>query len=235
MAKKPECNLKVSSYTSGNVTTPVATKSSSIPTGILNPDSVFYVAPPSSVSPEKDCPICRGGGSMRNPENPLEFQTCECVEKKKIQRYLTPTYAGAARIPFESFKTEMYYRKNILIHNLAQNIYQSIVKSFLLYTGYKHSHLTVSGHDILDAYFKQFEQNALQPLLNVEYLFIYLCVDPINKQYSANIPSLFEKRRQSGLFTWVYTNKEINSEPFKRIYSSELVEFILTNFQTPGK
>lgn len=235
MAKKKEMEIKGGNYTSANTSTTARSSSYVITTGILNPESNFYTITPADVSPEKDCDICKGKGLMRCPEDPSSFQSCDCVEKKKILRYLTNTYSGAKTIPVASFNTEAYKNRNLLLQNIAQPIYLSIVKSFLLYTLYKHSHLTVSGYDILDAYYKQFEQDALMPLLNADYLFITLCIDPINKQYAANLPSLFEKRKSLGKFTWIYTNKEIQSEPFKRIYSHELACYILENFHAPGE
>lgn len=130
----------------------------------------------------------------------------------------------------KEFDPSLLIEKDILISSCPQSLYKSIFKSFLLNTGMRYRHLTLSGYDIMQAYLTNTDQQDFTRASEVDILLLYLTADPFNRAYSNVITSLIQKRRFNSFSTWIYTPHRIKEGAFTALYGSELAEFIDTKF-----
>lgn len=182
--------------------------------------------PASPLKPQPDCPECRGTGAVTLAEG--RRQKCVCILKQEAQRYLTPTYADARYI--KTLDTQPLMGKNILIPGDLSTL-KSLVKSFLLNTAMKYQHETKSGYDVMQAYLNNSETAEFSNLCRVDFLVLYLVVDPFNRSYSNVLCSLLEKRAYYNIPTWVYSPTPVHTEKFRGLYGEEFAETIRLKFQ----
>lgn len=172
-----------------------------------------------------DCPECHGRGYVWKGEQQLK---CACLLKQEALYYLTSTYAEAKYI--KEFDPKPLLGKNLLLQTTKQGLYKSVFKSFLLNTGMRFSHDTVSGYDVMQAYLTNSESNEFTRLSTLDTLMLYLVADPMNRSYSNVLTSLIQKRTFNQKATWVYTPYKIKEGIFTNLYGVELAEYLDTNF-----
>lgn len=209
---------------------PPVNKGGDIPE-IIKPKKFLLV--PNSLKPDEDCNICNGTGSMLIKGNLFD---CYCVVEKQWLRHLTSEFINAGNIP--NFQKDKYLNKNILLENKPREVFNAIVKSFILHTDCKINFLTATGNDLIRDMFQDDETGKMkmdERYRCVTLLFLILGEDPVNKLYATELRSLIDKRIRNGLFTWVYAEHPLNSVQFKSKYSTSLAEYISKIFQPPGK
>lgn len=175
---------------------------------------------------QADCPECAGRGYVLSADT--QQRKCSCLLKQEALHYLTPTYAEAKYM--KEFDPKPLAGKNILLQSNPQALYKSIFKSFLLNTGMKYSHATVSGYDVMQAYLTNTDGSEFTRQSELDVLLLYLVADPMNRSYSNVITSLIQKRTFNQKATWVYTPSKISDAIFTNLYGQELSEFINKNF-----
>ena len=165
------------------------------------------------------CPKCQGTGYQ-----PLEtggISECMCKLRERALKYLTPVYAEENYIT----KLNADLLKGNFILNSSQNP-KSLIKSFLLNSGMIYTHQTVSAYDIIQAYLTNSEEKLYNHYRDVGMLVVFLIRDPKNVAYGQVISSLLQSRILSKKITWIVTQNPIHSEDFKRMYGSDLSEFL---------
>ena len=97
------------------------------------------------------CPTCHGTGVMQEGSRLLE---CTCVLRQRIAHYLTTQY-GPEISWHHNFPAEQYMHKDVLIENTGQwsvsefrRLAFAAVKSFLLLTGRRFSHRTLTPYEV---------------------------------------------------------------------------------------
>ena len=153
---------------------------------------------------------------------------CLCMLKARAQNYLTPTYVNSKYM--RDFNVTPLVDQNILLDTVSQEYYKSLVKSFLLNTGMKYKHLTVTGYDLLQAYLNNSETGLFEYYSKIDLVFIYLAFDPKCNSYGIIITSLLEKRSLYKKPTWIFSNMSINSNAFLERYGDKLSEYCKKNF-----
>jgi len=170
--------------------------------------------------------MCNGKG--RVPGKKKGTVRCACLLRQEAIIYLTDIYANAKYI--KGLNANLLKGKNLFIDQDAQRTFKAAIKSFLLNTGMKYRHMTVSAHDILTFYLGKMEGPEYRTMESIDILILYLVADPRSKSYGDIIISILEKRNLRNLPTWVFTNKLISSQQFKDAYSIKLSNFLTKNF-----
>ncbi len=169
-----------------------------------------------------DCPTCHGAGVMAEGRRLLE---CTCVLRQRIAHYLTRQY-GPEISWHHNFPREQFMHKDVLLENTAalrepqyRKLAFAAVKSFLLVTGQRFSHRTLTPYDIVLFYLANLEERGLDNLAaRVDVLIIRLGIDPPNKSYQSVLPWLIRRRREFGFSTWILSAISPNSDAFEKNY-----------------
>lgn len=208
------------------------TSSEIVLTGILggNLNSLSSITPAYSLLPDKECDICNGTGRMLK-ENGKKTE-CICILQKELAQYLTIKYANADKIP--NFDTTPFKGKNLLLQNMSVEVFRSIVRAFLTLTGQKYKHLTVSGQELFNLHYKDAEQRGFTAASEIDFLIIFLSMEPVNKSYGQIITSMLEKRILNDKITWIYHRDGVESRNFASVYTTTLSNYILQHFQKPN-
>src|SRR3712207_5715022 len=107
-------------------------------------------------APDHDCPRCRGKGFVPGAS---KAQECNCILKQRALAYLTPTYGpGIAGDP--AFRPEPYLGKDVVVANPVRlpvgrfgQAARAVVKAFLLTTGMRLTHRTLTPYDVFRVMF----------------------------------------------------------------------------------
>ena len=153
---------------------------------------------------------------------------CLCQLKAKAQTYLTPTYVNAKYL--RDLNVTPFLGKNILLDTVPQEQFKSLFKSFILNTGMKFKHMTVTGYDCLQAYLTNTEAHIFDQYVHIDLLVLYLAYDPRCNSYGTIFTTLLEKRSLVKRPTWIYSNTSINSNIFLEKYGDKLVNYCRENF-----
>ena len=180
-----------------------------------------------SIAPDVDCPKCGGSPGLMSSGDGRKIK-CICILVQEAKQYLTPVYANAKYI--KSFKAQELIGKNMLIDSVPQMAFKAVIKSFLLNTGMRYSHITATAYDILQAYLTDTEHRLFKSMAEVQYLIIFLVADPRNRSYGDIIVSLLEKRANYGLTTILYSSKHVGHCDFRAAYSDKLTKFLEDHF-----
>lgn len=170
------------------------------------------------------CGKCDHGYIMRDGKR----MECLCVLKAKAREYLTPTYMDAKYD--RGVDPSKLEGRNILMDTVTQPYFKSLVKSFLLNTGMKYKHLTVTGYDCLQAYLTNTETHIFDWYAKIDFLILYLAFDPRCSSYGVIITSLLEKRAMNKIPTWIFANYSISSNVFLERYGDNLSMYCKRNF-----
>jgi hypothetical protein len=93
------------------------------------------------------------------------------------------------------------------------------VKSFLLVTGQRFSHRTLTPYDIFLLYLANLKERGLDNLAShVDVLIIRFGIDPPNNSYQSVLPWLIRRRRDLGLSTWILSAMPPNTDAFEKNY-----------------
>lgn len=157
--------------------------------------------------PAPDCPCCRGSGVVREARGLLE---CTCLLRQRAVHYLTPRY-GPGITWDADFDPKAYQGRDVIIRNPARlSIPQfrqaaySAVKSFLLTTGMRLSHSTLTPYDVFRHLFKTDDTQALHELSRaLDVLVLIFEGDEPRETYATQLPWLIRKRRDEGVATWL--------------------------------
>ncbi|MBF0527428.1 MAG: hypothetical protein HQK56_20285 [Deltaproteobacteria bacterium] len=163
------------------------------------------------------CPECNGSGYLWGVKGKKE---CSCKLKARALEYLTPMYADARY--YKELDTSKLLNKNIYCKTNDKHAFKTAVKSFLLNTGMKFKHLTVTPYDLLQLYLRDAEDKGFSRLFGIDYIFIMFIADPKNGHYGNIISSLLESRDLRGTKTWIFSEKNLESDAFIKAYSQEL-------------
>jgi hypothetical protein len=168
------------------------------------------------------CPTCHGTGVMEEGRRLLE---CTCVLRQRISHYLTPQY-GPEISWHHNFPREQFMHMDVLLENtgaLREPLYRELalaaVKSFLLVTGQRFSHRTLTPYDIFLLYLANLKERGLDNLAShVDVLIIRFGIDPPNNSYQSVLPWLIRRRRDLGLSTWILSAMPPNTDAFEKNY-----------------
>lgn len=108
--------------------------------------------------------------------------------------------------------------------------FKSYVKSFLLNSGMRYTHRTVTPQEIISAYVSNEGRADFNHLKQVQLLILYVHIDPPNRQYGTIMTSIIEERKLRGLPTWLYTPGSVSTTSFGNIYSPEFQALITGSF-----
>lgn len=174
---------------------------------------------------DKECDLC---GNKRYIQEDNYRVKCKCLIEKEIREYLTPMYLNDVKwFKRGSFDTNIKFvmdKKPLLKVGIPWLEFKKYVKSFLLNTGCKYSHETVSPEDVFYTFFHRTEDDSFERLKKVDILILNLASESNNKEYSNNLLILLEHRANLGLRTWIH-----DPEGFKYVnsrYSKALQSFI---------
>ena len=181
------------------------------------------------IKPDPACTSCQGSGYVK-PEGRTAFVKCGCIVKQEALQYLTDVYAGASYVK-QFNPAQMQQHKLLRFEAAPQTTFKTCVKSFLLNTGMKYSHATVSAQDVLHAYLKSSELPDWRKLSSVDLLILYLVTDPKNGSYGRIMESLVESRNRHGLATWVYSKHPVSSPAFSESYQREFATYVSEHFR----
>ena len=170
------------------------------------------------------CGKCDNGYIMQDGKR----VECLCMLKARAKEYLTPTYLNAKYM--RDLEVAPLVDNNILLDTVSQDYFKSLAKSFLLNTGMKYRHLTVTGYDCLQAYLTNSESGIFEHYSTIDLLFLYLAFDPKCNSYGLIFTSLLEKRNLNRKPTWIFSNTSINSNAFLERYGDKLSEYCKKNF-----
>ena len=174
------------------------------------------------LTPDPACPTCHGTGVMEEDGRLLE---CTCLLRQRVRHYLTPRYGPG--ITWDAhFRPEPYLGKDVLLENtrtLPESQYRQLafaaVKPFLLVTGRRFAHRTVSPYDIIQLYLANRDEHGLDSLAErVAVLIILFGIDPPNGSYKSVLPWLLRRRRELGLVTWIVSSIPLDADGFKKNY-----------------
>lgn len=186
--------------------------------------------PPNAIiKPDPSCTACGGSGYVK-PEGRPSFVKCGCVVKQEALQYLTDVYAGATFAKTLN-PAPLLANKLLRFEAVAQPSFKTLVKSFLLNTGMKHSHATVSAREVLDAYLTNPGEPTWRNLCRVDLLILYLVTDPKNGSYGKIMESLIEDRTRHGKSTWIYSKFPVTQPNFAESYQREFATYITENFR----
>jgi len=177
--------------------------------------------------PDPNCTSCHGSGFISLESG--AHQRCTCLLRQHALHYLTPTYASANY--FQSLNVTPMLNRNLLLEEMPQSLFKQTVKSFLLNTAMKLSHMTCSGYEVIQGYLTNRESNLYTRMQNVDLLILYLVQDPRNRSHAEVMIALIEHRILHNLPTWVYTQHKTRSESFTSIYQIDLHNFLTKKFQ----
>lgn len=178
------------------------------------------------IKADSACPSCSGVGYVKAESGP--YQKCGCIVKQEALAYLTPVYADATWTKtFDAAMAEKHLR---LRFEGAQTVFKGAVKSFLLNSGMKYSHRTVTAHDVLQAYLTDSETRDFYKLKTTDFLVLYLVSDPPNKSYGKIMTSLIESRLLTKKITWVYSIHPTNLNAFGEAYQSDFGKYLSETF-----
>lgn len=178
----------------------------------INPKNVEY------------CGECDHGYIMRDGKK----MECLCVLKARAREYLTSTYMDAKYD--RGVDPSVLEHRNILMDTVSQPYFKSLVKSFLLNTGMKYRHITVTAYDCLQAYLTNSETHLFDSYGKIDFLVLYLAFDPRCSSYGVITTSLLEKRAMNKLPTWIFSNYSISSGVFLEKYGDNLSSYCKKNF-----
>ena len=168
------------------------------------------------------CPTCHGTGVMQEGSRLLE---CTCVLRQRIAHYLTPQYGP--EISWDPhFRPAAYLDKDVLLENtgaLGEPQYRELafaaVKSFLLVTGQRFSHRTLTPYDIFLLYLANLKERGLDNLVaRVDLLIILFGIDPPSSSYQTVLPWLIRRRRDLGFSTWILSAIAPDTDAFETNY-----------------
>jgi hypothetical protein len=164
------------------------------------------------------CQACQGTGCVGTVP-------CDCKVgrlRTEIIRYLTPLYRRAeisdaiSKIPSEEFL------RNLFIEGVPQEKFKSFVKTALLSSNMRYSHLTHSAYEIMEIYLGKVDGLHLMDLYKKpDLLILNLSCDPANAHYGPVLQTLLEGRTQREKWTWVNSRHPIDSGTCKKNYGSD--------------
>ena len=151
---------------------------------------------------------------------------CPCVLKNRALNYLTPEYASA--LYTKTMNVARLEGKDLFM--FPSGNYKTLVKSFLLNTGMRYTHSTVSAYDIMQAYLGQAGEGVWQRLQNVDLLVLIMQLDPPNRAYTEVVGSMIQSRNRIGKRTWAVARDSYDSTSFKQAYGMIGEVFAECNF-----
>lgn len=158
-----------------------------------------------------NCPECNGTGFLEKEHGGSE---CPCVLKNRALGYLTPEYASA--LYTKTLNVERLEGKDLFIFQAGN--YKGLVKSYLLNTGMRFSHLTGTAYDIMQAYLGLSGEGNWQRYQNVDFLVLIMQLDPPNRSYTEVVGSMIKSRHRMGKRTWIIARDMHDSTSFKQAY-----------------
>jgi len=115
------------------------------------------------------------------------------------------------------------------VEGLGVDNFKSLVKSFLLLTGMKYSHNTVTGGEVCEAYFDR--EVGLRAYTRPDLLILVLGRDGKSGAYRTVLPSLLTQRVDIGnKMTFIFSYTPLKSHKFSDSYGTDLVEIIDSSF-----
>lgn len=169
----------------------------------------------------KTCPleVCECGGLRYTVGEDGVYKECKGVLVHRLRKYLTPMYHNLPNLPLN---TARYEDKSLYYQGVKSVAFKRFVRNFLLLTGAKYSHATLTGQDIIEAYVGNPNAEAtMEHIMAVDYLILYLDNDPPNVVYDEVLTMLLEKRAMKGKTVWVYSRLKVESPPFTNKYGIE--------------
>lgn len=174
------------------------------------------------------CKHCDGSKVVYKNNVPYK---CQCVTVDEIKAYLTPMYVNANFTNSDSILSLVKNKFNVFCApKFNWDSFKQRVKSFLIKTKYKYSHLTVTGSDIIGAFIQDHER--LDVYKNkVNLLILKLDIDPQKSPYSSYVVSLLEYRYLNNKDTWVFSGNNIESTEFRDLYGNETCLYLKDKFK----
>lgn len=191
-------------------------------------DGLSSVTKPGKVFPKPDCTDCGGMGQVR-PEGAKAYHKCGCVLVQEAHQYLTTTYKGATYIKALNYK-DFLKKINYRFEGMPTSRFKSYVKSFLLNSGMRFTHRTVTPQEIITAYVSSDGKSDFVNMKQVQLLILFVHIDPPNRQYGSIMTSIIEERKLRGLPTWLYTPGSVSTTAFGNTYSPEFQALITGSF-----
>lgn len=177
--------------------------------------------------PAPACPHCQGTGVVREAQILAE---CMCLRRQRVLHYLTPTYGP--QIAWDpQFQPEPYRGKDVFIQNPDglpipefQRVAYALVKSFLLTTGLRLSHRTLTPYEVFRRLFETTDARSLNELTGAaDVLILFFGGDEPRDTYATQLPWLIRKRRERHAATWLLMALGFDDSRFKKSYK-ELAE-----------
>lgn len=180
------------------------------------------------IKPDLNCPDCKGQGSLYSPSTE-QYVKCKCLLLKEAVHYLTPYYQKS--VYWKDLPPAKFNNNDLIFESNPIGKFKSFVKSYLLNTAMKYTHLTVSPYDILQAYLGNSEEASFSGMMSkVDILIIIFETDPNNGHYGLIIKSLIEKRRRYNKNTFIFSSTLVKSNAFVSKYQTLLTEYIESSF-----
>lgn len=184
-------------------------------------------------APDPACRDCSGRGWLRTPRG---VEECACLLRRRVVHYLTPRYADPA-VPWDRGSDPApLVGKDVLVgpwrlDRGAAGTPLSAVKSFLLRTGARRTHLTATLHEVVQRYLANRQSGGLDELARPDLLVLLFDVDPPNKAYPDLLTWLMvQRRRAHGRDTWALTRYDPATRPFRSRYGDEVADHLLAAF-----
>lgn len=171
---------------------------------------------------DPNCALCKGSAWMDRDGDRVQ---CLCILKQRALDYLGAIYRNA--VYFQGLNPEPTLKNfNILVQQEPEVAFKSFVKSILLNTGMKYSHLTYTGYDIVNLYLADKDGTWARPILETDFMIYWLGEDPKNSAYGDVLRYILQKRILDGKRNWIFSKFNIKSGDFYEKYTLKLSEFI---------
>lgn len=153
---------------------------------------------------------------------------CTCLYVEEIKNYLTPLYLDALYTEQENILPILSTAEkiNLIFNSVSWEKIRMIVKSYLLYTKRKYSHITTTPTEIIRNHINNPE--IYDSYKSVNLLIIKFGSDVFNSHYQYIIPNLLEHRKiYPNRKTWVATTMDPEKQQFVDHYGRPVVDFIV--------
>ena len=152
---------------------------------------------------------------------------CTCLHVDELKNYLTPLYSKAKYLNNSSISSiiSKAEKTNLLFNDVSWEKIQSVVKSFLIHSKIKYSHLTTTPTEIIKNHINNHE--IYDQYKFVDLLIIRFSCDVFNSHYQYILPNLLDHRKIYNKKTWICTSSSPSSQSFVNHYSQIVSDIIL--------